>query len=130
MNDFPERLRIALDKRNMSQTQLAMHLGISKSLVNRYLKGQFLPKTDNLINICKVLNVSPAYLLGKSDVMEDVGGLDLIKFMRESTPEFAEIEQLSIEERHCAFIYGECKTLTLKQLEEVENYISYIKSKK
>lgn len=130
MKDFPKRLKSALSKKGITQSELAHEMNISKSLITRYLQGNCVPKTSYLIEMCKILEVSPAYLLGETDTMEDIGGLDLIKFMRESTPEFAEIEQLSIEERHCAFIYGECKTLTLKQLEEVENYISYIKSKK
>lgn len=130
MNDFPKRLKIAISKKNMSQSELAQAIGISKSLITRYIQGSFLPKTEVLISMCKVLEVSPAYLLGKTDKMEDIGGIELIRFMKESTPEVKELDSMSIEDRHCAFIYGECKKLSLSQLEDIEDYINFIKSKK
>ena len=130
MNDFPKRLRTALERRNISQTVLAESMNVNKSLITRYMQGKCLPKTSNLISICKILSVSPAYLMGDSEVLDDVGGMELVKFMKKTTPEIDTINDLTIEERHCAYIYGECTTLSLSDLEKVEDYIKYIKSKK
>lgn len=127
MKDFPKRLQNAIDKSNMSQTELADRVGVSKSLITRYLKGECMPKTSSLINICKVLEVSPAYLLGENDVMEDKDGIELAKFLRSETPE---IDDLSIEDRHRAFIYGQTKDLSLAELEKIEEYIQFIKTRK
>ena len=45
---------------------------------------------EKFILLCKVLAVSPSYLLGESEVMDDLDGLELVKFVRLKTPEVEE----------------------------------------
>lgn len=119
-----------LDVRSIKQKELSTQTGIPTSVINRYVSGKYFPKYDNLISLCKVLKCNPSYLTGDSEDYEDFDGLKLVQFVKSTTPEVKDFEDLTIEERHCAFIYGECKKLTLKQLEEIEEYIEFIKNKK
>lgn len=125
-NVFSNRLKKMLDIRSMQQIELSIETNINKSIINRYCSGKFLPKTENLVKIAKVLKCNPAYLLGETDDYDDVGGLKLANYLRST---IKDIDELSIEERHCVYIYSECKDLNLKQLEQVEDYIKFIKSK-
>lgn len=59
-----ERIRIALDRANMSQTDLSKKTGIPKSAISQYIKGSFEPKQDRVYLISKALHVSEAWLMG------------------------------------------------------------------
>lgn len=59
-----ERMRIALDRANMSQTDLSKKTKIPKSAISQYIKGSFEPKQDRVYLISKALHVSEAWLMG------------------------------------------------------------------
>jgi transcriptional regulator with XRE-family HTH domain len=61
---FSERLRTALKNRNINQSILAYRIGVDRSTVSNYLSGRFTAKTETIIKIAKVLNVSPQWLAG------------------------------------------------------------------
>ena len=127
--DFKDRLKKVMEIRGVKQYELALQTEMNKSVINRYCSGTYYPKYPNLIKICKVLKCSPAYLLGESEDYDDFDGLKLANFLHSTTPEINDLESMSVEDRHRAFIYGECQNLNLKQLEDVEDYIRFIKSK-
>lgn len=56
-----KRLRL---KENMTQSQLAQKLGLTKSVISAYETGLRLPSYDILIHISKIFCVSTDYLLG------------------------------------------------------------------
>ena len=62
--EFKDRLRKALNTKNMKPIDLCKRTGISKSVVSYYLAGKSTPKADRLYVICKALDVSEAWLLG------------------------------------------------------------------
>lgn len=123
---FSARLKKMLEIRSTKQNTLAYETNIPKSVINRYCSGVYLPKHDNLIKICKVLKCNPAYLRGETDDYDDFDGLKLTEYLQAT---IRDVDELSIEERHCVYIYSECKDLNLKQLEQIEDYIKFIKSK-
>ena len=64
ISDFAERLRIALDFRNMKATELSALTGINKSTISQYLSKEYEPKRDRLELFAKTLNVNEAWLIG------------------------------------------------------------------
>ena len=51
MDSFKNRLRLALDKTGIKQTELAKKMGISKGTVSQYLSGLCTPKTDKIYDV-------------------------------------------------------------------------------
>jgi transcriptional regulator with XRE-family HTH domain len=64
MPTISERIKQALDLRQMKQTDLVKKTGIGKSSISTYISGDYEPKQKNIYNIAKALNVSEAWLMG------------------------------------------------------------------
>ena len=47
-----------------SQTEIAQALGIKQQSVQQYLSGRALPSLDPFANLCEILELDPAYILG------------------------------------------------------------------
>ncbi|MEW6727099.1 MAG: helix-turn-helix domain-containing protein [Bacillota bacterium] len=67
---FQERLRLAMWRRKMKQSELAGKTGISYKTISTYINGHSKPSLGALAGMAKALNVSVDWLLGLSDVME------------------------------------------------------------
>ena len=67
MGIFAKRLQESMDAKNINQLELSKRSGISKSMINEYLKGKYVPKTKNLTKLAQVLEVNAYYLLGTND---------------------------------------------------------------
>ncbi|MCR5669409.1 MAG: helix-turn-helix domain-containing protein [Butyrivibrio sp.] len=67
MIDFGNRLKKLRRKNNMSQSQLAERLGLTKSVVSAYENGIRMPSYEALIKIARVYRVSTDYLLGNEN---------------------------------------------------------------
>lgn len=65
---FAQRLRQALDMRNMKQITLSEKSGVSRALISAYLKGDYEAKQDNVYFLAKALNVNEAWLMGFENV--------------------------------------------------------------
>lgn len=63
-SNFRVRLREAIDYSGLQQVEVAKLSGISKSLLNKYLKGISEAGNDKLLVLGKALNVSPVWLMG------------------------------------------------------------------
>lgn len=64
MVDIKDRLREALDMRQMTAAELSRKSGIDKGSISNYLKGKFLPKQSAISAMANALNVSPSWLMG------------------------------------------------------------------
>lgn len=64
ISDFAERLRIALDFRNMKATELSELTGINKSTISQYLSKEYEPKRERIELFAKTLNVNEVWLTG------------------------------------------------------------------
>ena len=65
-----ERLREALQRKNMRQADLVAHTGIDKSQISSYLSGKYKPKQENLTLLAEALDVSEYWLLGVDEAAE------------------------------------------------------------
>jgi transcriptional regulator with XRE-family HTH domain len=72
MNDTNARNRIreALQIRNMKQVELAEKTGIAKGTINNWLNNRYQPKQKALMKMAKVLEVSELWLAGYNVPME------------------------------------------------------------
>lgn len=59
-----ERLRDAMQRKNMRQADLVVQTGIDKSQISSYLSGKYRPKQENLTLLAEALEVSEYWLLG------------------------------------------------------------------
>ncbi|MGN1026890.1 MAG: helix-turn-helix domain-containing protein [Faecousia sp.] len=66
---FATRLREIMEIRKIIQYDLARETGIQRQTISNYMNGQSRPDTNNLLKICKALNVSADYLIGATDVI-------------------------------------------------------------
>jgi len=64
ISDFAERLRMALDFRNMKASELSELTGINKSTISQYLSNEYVPKRDRIELFAKALNVNEVWLTG------------------------------------------------------------------
>lgn len=70
MNTIANRLKQALEMRNMKQADLVNMTGIGKSSISTYLSGDYEPKQKNLYRLAKALDVNEAWLMGYDVPME------------------------------------------------------------
>jgi transcriptional regulator with XRE-family HTH domain len=63
-DEFKDRLKTALEIRNMKAVDLCEKTKIPKGAISYYLSGKSTPKADRLYIICKALDVSEAWMLG------------------------------------------------------------------
>ena len=61
------RLGEVIKASGLSQTELARRLNIKQPTIGQYLSGRAMPALDTFANICIVLDVDPAYILGVAD---------------------------------------------------------------
>lgn len=67
MSKFSERFKLLRMSRSLSQQDLASQIGLSKSSVNMYERGEREPSFVTLEKIADYFNVDMDYLLGNSD---------------------------------------------------------------
>lgn len=71
MDKFADRLKKALEIRNMSAAELSRKLDIDEGTISNYKKGRYEPKQRRLEEISKALNVAIPWLMG-ADVPMDL----------------------------------------------------------
>ena len=122
-----ERLREALQRKNMRQIDLVVKTGIDKSQISSYLSGRYRPKQENLTLLAKALEVSEYWLLGIDEFVEsgaEKAGMEErlqayakhIYGERELEKLFFLYESLSVENRRKVQTYME----RLKKVQEME----------
>lgn len=72
------RIKEALQAKNMKAIELSKKTGISKSMISEYLHDKYTPKQNNLFLIAKALGVSPAWLMGYDVPMYDISAASQI----------------------------------------------------
>ena len=73
---FPERLRIARDKRGLNQNDLAKRAGPQASAISHFETGTRKPSFDNLRRLADALDVTTDYLLGRVKELDGLAGAD------------------------------------------------------
>lgn len=64
VDTFANRLKTALEAKQMTQTDLANASGVSKSSISHYVKGSWEGKQDAVYALARALNVSESWLMG------------------------------------------------------------------
>lgn len=64
IDSISNRLKKALEIRNMTQADLVKKTGIGKSSISTYLSGDYEPKQKNTYKLAKALNVNEVWLMG------------------------------------------------------------------
>lgn len=70
IKEFSDRLKTALEEKNMEQKKLAQKIGVTTATMNNYVWGVSRPSLTVVYSIAKELGVSVDYLLGLSDYLE------------------------------------------------------------
>ena len=95
--ELKDRMREAMQLRNMRPIDLSEKAGIPKSMVSYYLSGKANPKADRVYAIASVLDVSEAWLMGYdvpiSRTQEQKKNDNLVKVIAQlrSDPEFFDV---------------------------------------
>lgn len=69
--DFGKRLKRLLDKRNITQAQMAKDLNVSPATISGYVTNAHQPAIDMLIDIAEYLHVSVEELVGVPIQVDD-----------------------------------------------------------
>lgn len=67
MPEIAERIKQLRRQRNISQVELAQHLGVSKSVVSSYENAVHFPPYDILLKMAWLFGVSTDYILGAAE---------------------------------------------------------------
>lgn len=65
-----ERIRAARERMQISSTQLAGQIGMSRQLITNWEKGRRLPTLESIISLADTLNAPVTFLLGMNDTFE------------------------------------------------------------
>ena len=103
------RMKLLREQHNLSQTDLARILNISRQSYNFYENEKRDPDTEMLIRIADFFNVSLDYLLGRTN--------DPSPLTQEKTPSYQEE------------VIQELEDITPEMASEVRQFISYLKHK-
>ena len=63
--EFGKKLRYMMDENELSKSDLAKKLGVTRSAINNYLRGANGPSTGNMIEICKILGADLEEMVGR-----------------------------------------------------------------
>ena len=104
-----KRIKQLINEKHITQTTLALEIGITQATLSRNINGIHEPKADIVNKIADYFKVSSDYLLGLTD---------------ERTPSTTSTNDVTL-----AF-YNQHGIVTEEQKKEVEAFIEFVKSKK
>lgn len=70
MDSFSNRLKKAMELRNIKSSELSEKANIPKSAISQYLSGQYEAKQKSIFKLAKALNVSESWLMGLDTPMD------------------------------------------------------------
>jgi transcriptional regulator with XRE-family HTH domain len=73
---FPERLRLARERRELNQADLAKRAGLQASAISHFETGGRKPSFDNLRRLADALEVTTDFLLGRVSDLSVLAGAD------------------------------------------------------
>ena len=116
-NTFAERLRFVMDEMNISGSDLAKIVGINRSNVTHYLKGDYEPKRDVIHRMASVLRVTEDWLMGYDAPMfakdKESQSEDLVN----GDPELTEILTRARDDPHIRMLFSVTKDAKPEDIE-------------
>ena len=127
MAKFNERLKYLRESLSMSQAEIAKKIGLSKSSVNMYERGEREPSIETLELIADFFNVDMDYLLGKSDHKNKNEWLSTLAVPKHNPQSISLNEQLSGID---FALWSETQDMTDAEKQDIIDYIQFRKSKR
>ncbi len=94
---FAQRLQNKLQQQALSQNQLALAIGVSRSTVTGWLRHRKLPDAGSLSRICQELNCNADWLLGLSSPLEKSDQTGSIRWLEQIPPYINGFQREQIE---------------------------------
>ena len=123
MGDFPNIFKHIREKSGLTQQQLADKLGISRSAVGMYEKGEREPNFETLELIADTFNVDMNYLLGKKPSTEVIP--DPYYF----NPETSKIAQEIYDNKELSLLFDAARDADPEDLQTVHSMLMALKRK-
>lgn len=123
MGDFPNIFKHIREKSGLTQQQLADKLGISRSAVGMYEKGEREPNFETLELIADTFNVDMNYLLGKKPSTEVIP--DTYYF----NPETSKIAQEIYDNKELSLLFDAARDANPEDLQTVHSMLMALKRK-
>lgn len=123
MGDFPNIFKHIREKSGLTQQQLADKLGISRSAVGMYEKGEREPNFETLELIVDTFNVDMNYLLGKKPSTEVIP--DTYYF----NPETSKIAQEIYDNKELSLLFDAARDADPEDLQTVHSMLMALKRK-
>ena len=67
ISQIQQKLAETIRQSGLTQTELARRLNIKQPTVAQYISGRSMPALDTFANLCVILDVDPADILGTND---------------------------------------------------------------
>lgn len=99
MATIADRIKEAMARRGVKQSDLVSMTGIGKSSISTYLSGEYEPKQRNIYKIAKALDVNEAWLMGEDVIMDRI---DMSAFLEAAGKSAA--EDTAFLKRHSGLI--------------------------
>lgn len=94
-----ENLRIIREKRNKSQINVAVHVGVAQEMISAYESGKTYPSANTLIKLAKYLETSTDYLLGLTNDPTPIKFFDRNNLTKEEIDLLIKYERLATEDK-------------------------------
>lgn len=107
MEAFQERLKTLRVKKDMTQEKLGKIVGMKKSNISKYERGELEPSLESVLEFAKFFNVTLDYLLGRTDNPSLPSSMYLDSNGIHSLPEF--LRQIDLKNLLIIPVYGEVK---------------------
>ena len=123
VSNFAERLKLALELRNIKATKLSELTNVNKSTISQYLSGEYEAKKERIELFAEVLNVNELWLRGYDLPMENEDDKEkdiLIKEYQLSADEIREYENIAMTTSTLMF---NGKTVTEEDKNELEKVL-------
>lgn len=99
------RIKELREQKRLNQGRLAVDLNVSQSTISAYEVGERTPDLEMLLALAKYFHVSLDYLVGQSDVKQNIGQSDLTQDEMEHLLEYRQLNRVD-REKVKAYIDG------------------------
>lgn len=133
MENFPNRLKLAMQFRGYRQVDLANETGIERGTISNYINGKYKPKAKNVLLIADALKINAPWLLGDAEVPmevdpnieyvidpEDVNRRAYMKL------EYSNLVEMNVSQEEWCALYKQFDALSEKSKIDIMKYIYLI----
>lgn len=120
MITLADRLKELRKNKGLTQKDLGNILGLGKTTISMYENGNSTPNDEIKLKICDYFNISLDYLIGKSSIKN-----------YSENPNFHNLDKMINNSGiHTLAAHFENEEFTQDDLDDIENFINYVISKK